>query len=63
MCALGTSGSASFDPGPGSFFFVVVADNGTLEGSYGLAGGGVERPEDTTASTCSLPQNLSSTCE
>jgi hypothetical protein len=61
-CAVGTSGSASFNPGPGSFFFMIAGDNGTWEGSYGDDGAGAERPDDG-ASPCSLPQILSPNCD
>lgn len=62
-CGVGTSGSASFDPGPGDFFFVVVGTNATDEGSYGLDGSGSERPEDIATTGCDRPQDLSGTCD
>jgi hypothetical protein len=47
-CGLGDTGSATFDPGAlpaGSFFyFVIVGNNGTSEGSYGKQTGDIERP-------------------
>jgi hypothetical protein len=55
-CGLGVSGSASFDPGAGSVFFVVVGENGTVEGSFGVDGAGVERPESTGVGACDRPQ-------
>ncbi len=58
-CAIGTSGTASFDPGAGSAFFVVVGDNGAVEGSYGRRSDGTERPE---AAACGRPQGLSASC-
>jgi len=57
-CFLGTSGSASFDPGSGSVFFLVVAEDGVNEGSYGRDSHGVERPEDLNTPTCDRPQDL-----
>ncbi len=65
VCGIGASGSVSaFDPGPGSFFFVVVGtDGGGREGSYGLASSGAERPEDLLDPTCSFTQDLSSSCD
>jgi hypothetical protein len=63
VCSLGTSGTATFQPGAGSRFFVVVGNNGVVEGSYGLDGNGAERPEDTeTVSICSHEQDLTLTC-
>jgi hypothetical protein len=68
VCGLGTSGSyASFDPGPGSYFFFVVADDGvSVEGSYGTSwinGAASERPQDTLDPACSRVQNLSQRCD
>jgi hypothetical protein len=59
-CSLGTSGTATFDPGPGSAFFLIVASDGDDEGSYGKDGATVpvERPEATGVGACDLPQNL-----
>lgn len=61
-CSLGTSGSASFTPGSGNVYFVVVANNGTLEGSYGRASNGTERPAAGAGGACSYTQQLSGTC-
>jgi hypothetical protein len=44
-------------------FFIVVANNGIDEGSYGTDGNGAERPEDNVNGTCPVPQNLQYTCE
>ncbi|MDH3628635.1 MAG: cytochrome c family protein [Acidobacteriota bacterium] len=57
-CAVGVSGSASFDPGVGSFFFMVVGNNGTTEGSYGTNGVMLERPEDVGTAVCDRAQDL-----
>jgi len=63
-CAAGTSGSASFDAGTGNVFFLIVANNGIEEGSYGRDDGFVERPEASGVGVCDLPQNLLGvTCE
>ena len=67
-CGLGTGGSfASFDPGPGSYFFVLVADDGvSVEGSYGTSlidGVASERPEDTLDPACTRAQDLSQRCD
>jgi len=62
-CNLGTTGSASFDPGAGSAFFVIVADDAVAEGSYGTNGAGAERPEASGVGACDLPQSLASRCD
>lgn len=68
-CGLGVTGTASFDPGdpaPGEFYyFVVVGQNVTAEGSYGFAWDGAtatERPEAVGVGACDLPQDLSGGC-
>ena len=67
-CGLGTGGSyASFDPGPGSYFFVIVADDGVgIEGSYGTSwidGASLERPQATLDPVCPRVQDLSQRCD
>jgi titin len=66
-CALGTSGTAVFDPGtpPAGkyFYFVIVGDNAFQEGSYGKESSGVERPEAVRIGACDLPQILPQTCQ
>jgi hypothetical protein len=62
-CDLGTSGTAVFDPGGGSRYFVLVAQDGAAEGSYGRDGTGAERPEATGVGSCDLPRNLFDACE
>jgi hypothetical protein len=68
-CGLGNTGRASFDPGdpgPGSFFyFVLVGQSRSAEGSYGAsleAGLPAERAEAAGVGTCDLPQDLSGVC-
>jgi subtilisin-like proprotein convertase family protein len=61
-CGLGASGSASFDPGAGDRFFVVVGQGGGVEGSYGRDGAGVERAEATGLGACDVAQSLAATC-
>jgi hypothetical protein len=64
VCGVGTSGNTSFDPGTGSYFFLVVANNGSEEGSYGVDGALLERPEAIGVGACDMPQNLAGvTCE
>ena len=62
-CFLGNSGVASFDPGPGSRFFLIVGNTGVVEGSYGRDGAGFERPEHFSGTACDLSQDLSSVCD
>jgi hypothetical protein len=57
-CSIGTSGSAGFAPGSGSYFFLVVANDGEEEGSYGRDSLGLERPEDVGTTDCDRVQNL-----
>ncbi|MGH9868036.1 MAG: choice-of-anchor V domain-containing protein [Candidatus Polarisedimenticolia bacterium] len=65
VCGIGSSGSvASFNPGTGSYFFVIVARNSTKEGSYGLSFDGTtstERPPFTGA--CGVVQDLTASCD
>jgi hypothetical protein len=62
-CAIGMGGAASFNPGSGSYFFLVVGNNGSVEGSYGHDSLGGERPEDVDTPTCPYPQALTAVCE
>lgn len=62
-CHVGVSGSASFTPGAGSFFFLIVGNDGNVEGSYGFNSNNVARPADPGAAPCALPQNLGSACD
>lgn len=62
VCNLGTSGTATFDPGPGNWFWVIVSNNGTKEGSYGKNSNGSERPEAVGIGSCDYPQDLNNTC-
>ena len=63
LCHAGTSGQASFDPGPESYFFLVVGNNGWAEGSYGLDSDGLQRPEGLGTPGCDLVQDLSGSCD
>jgi hypothetical protein len=64
VCNVGASGAASFDTtGHDQLFFVIVGNNGTVEGSFGHNGTGVERPEDTLATgVCDHTRDLTGTC-
>lgn len=65
-CGLGSEGTASFDPGrpaPGSvLYFVLVGEDGQVEGSYGQDSAGHERPEALGLSACDFPQQLAGSC-
>jgi hypothetical protein len=62
VCGIGNTGShLSFNPMAGSYFFLVVAnDGGVVEGSYGQASG-VERPP--RPGNCSYVQDLTLRCD
>jgi hypothetical protein len=66
-CGLGTSGTASFDPGdppPGGLvYFVVVGQDATHEGSYGRYSSGAERPEAVATGSCDRPRASVSACD
>jgi hypothetical protein len=64
-CEIGnTGGYDAFNPGSGSYFFVVVPNDGsTTEGSYGKDSAGAERPEDPDDPSCALIRDLGSSCE
>jgi hypothetical protein len=66
-CNIGTGGSGTFIPTPAagdSIFWVIVGNNATWEGSYGVDSSGAERPPDTAnAGACFRPQSLASVCE
>jgi hypothetical protein len=66
-CGLDASGQAAFDPGdppPGSWvFFVVVGNDGVVEGSFGRGSAGNERPEARGLPACDYPQSLEGACQ
>ena len=67
-CSVGNSGTVSnwsYALAPDSFFFLIVADNGTAEGSYGVTSGGAERTSDDLQMppACPLPQDLPNRCD
>ena len=67
-CDLGTSGSYDeFNPGAGSYFFVIVGDDGIgTEGSYGTSmidGVPAERPADALDPACIFTQELIGRCD
>jgi len=44
LCTTGGATTAAFMPAPGDSYYLVVPRNGSREGSYGVDGGGTERP-------------------
>jgi len=66
VCGIGIAGSfPGFDPGSGSYFFVVVGNKSSDEGSYGQeldAGGAENERADFALNSCSVTQDLSNTC-
>jgi hypothetical protein len=62
-CFLGDTGSATFNPGAGDVFWVIVSNDAVYEGSYGTDNGGNERDEDTALLTCNYPQELARRCD
>ena len=65
VCGIGNLGQfEGFDPGPGSFFFMVVGTDGeSVVGSYGLDSEGDERPPDRGDPRCAFTQDLSESCD
>ncbi len=68
-CFLGNTGRASFDPGDppdgGFFYFVIVGQSSTAEGSYGQSFNGAsdtERPEAAGIGSCDKPQDFTGVC-
>lgn len=67
-CGLGVDGVVdAFQPGPGSFFFLMVASNGGgQEGSYGtMQSGGMtsERQSNPAQTSCTFTRNLAASCD
>ena len=70
-CGLGASGSATwvYPDTIEALYFLVVGNDGIVEGSYGTRRDGstlTERPEDSTVLTCNnppLPQDLAGRCD
>jgi hypothetical protein len=66
QCGFGATGELTFDPGlpaAGRFFYwVVVGQTFSLEGSYGQNSSSVERPEAIALGACDRPQSLGGAC-
>jgi len=62
-CGIGNTGQyAGFNPGAGSYFFVVVGNHNADEGSYGTDSMGAQRPA-AGASYCGRTQQLQTGCQ
>jgi hypothetical protein len=64
-CGLGSTGGYGWtmDELPDSVFFVIVGRDTRYEGSYGTDQTGAERPANSTAADCPLPQDLTLRCD
>jgi hypothetical protein len=64
-CGIGSSGEYVWQyPGsPESFFFVLVGNDGFLEGPYGTSSSGDERPPHAANMSCPLPQEVANRCD
>jgi hypothetical protein len=62
ICYLGTTGTTAFSLPDGNWFWVLVSNNGTKEGSYGKNSSGIERPEAVSIGSCDYAQDFSHTC-
>jgi hypothetical protein len=49
VCTTAGATSATIGPSPGASFYLVVPTDGSIEGSYGKAANGLERPPSATA--------------
>ncbi len=64
-CSMDNSGAHTWTFGPASesLFFLIVSNDGAIEGSYGTDHLGAERPEDIGGAVCPYPQNLVNRCD
>jgi hypothetical protein len=64
-CGVGNSGSFdwAYPTSSGSLFFLIVANDGSVEGSYGTDISSVERPGHVGNVLCPLPKSLSNRCD
>jgi hypothetical protein len=65
VCDAGGRGRVQdFNPGPDSYFFLIVGNDGdTIEGSYGRDGAQQERPPYAGDPLCNFNQDLSLRCD
>ena len=61
-CGPDNSGSYTWTFPSGSVYFLMVARDGSNEGSYGRDSSGVERPPDLANPTCFLARDLTNPC-
>jgi hypothetical protein len=59
VCNVGMSGTTEFRLPRNSYFFVIVGDDDSVEGSYGADSTRTERP---TWGSCGFVQDLSNSC-
>lgn len=63
QCGIGVTPQALFTPGPGSWFFLIVGNDGVaIAGSYGRDSQGNQRPQDLNDPVCTLLQSLLLPC-
>jgi hypothetical protein len=74
VCSAGAGGTATFNPGTDSFFFIVAGSENAAEGSYGQGLSGtdatnparrfyVERPGDPSSGVCGVTLDLVTRCD
>ncbi len=63
VCLGDTTGTVSIAPPADNYFFIVVANNGETEGSYGKDSSNAQRPEAVGVGSCDYDQDLSGTCD
>jgi hypothetical protein len=62
-CNIGNTGAYTWSYPLSSTFFVIVGNNGVVEGSYGTDSDLAERPEDATSSACPIQRSLLGRCD
>jgi hypothetical protein len=64
-CGVGSSGAFvwQYSAAPESFFFILVGNDGFVEGPYGTDGSGAERPPHATNMSCPMPQEIADRCD
>ncbi|OGF63607.1 MAG: hypothetical protein A2Y62_13415 [Candidatus Fischerbacteria bacterium RBG_13_37_8] len=66
QCYIGNTGQYTLNTGPLNanelMYFVVAANNNSVEGSYGKNSAGAERPEASALPQCDYPQDLTGSC-
>jgi hypothetical protein len=62
-CGVGSTGVFNWSYPAGSIFFLVVGNDLSVEGSYGLDSSNAERPSFVAGPSCPLPQSLTNRCD